>query len=967
MQAQDNGAASSHNANDAKDDFSGSPSLGPLTVTHRLVPAAMLGASGKGHRPNFVSSSDRGKNGYVSNSSTHNSGRYNNHGSGKAADNGWPPRSKVHTYGNGSRNNHGESNNTGLDDVGNGSLNRGGGGGGGQTPNSSRGPTPSSTPPISSTSLAITNSGGVSHHDGSLAGLPTSTAVSGDPAVAAVTMPLHSSSLLPSSTTAAVPSASIATVPSSPPASGLRSSRALNSPYTRPSSLASSQLSPTATPFVPSFDPSAFSPMIQPAGLHQLPPPFSSAANAPHFHPSQTSQPSPHARSLTFLFIGASSASLPGGAGSNRNSINGGTAASPSLGLASPPHRAVPLASEGPLHGHGISDMVSGRDVSAVSSSNSLPPLSTSTVSASRSAPNTPGLQLVPSASAALSASASSHAHPSTSSSPGLGLAVHQLGTPLAPSTSSYSNSSQDPSPSVPSAEFTHSGPLSATVEQRSHHHHHPSSHHSLQHGQGYPPRRSMSSSTLAPGSGASSSYSSSSLPGAAPPVGDTDREYASSHGRWPPTQSHPASSTPLVIPTSTPTPSSLSSTFSRTGGLEEDVTGMAAALGTSTSTPTTIASPATSPIPTPTSTSSMSTSSAASAGTAGSASGGANPYIIAKPPAHWEVDPPKPRTRTRTRAHSAVVTSVDGAPAAADEDHEAKLGGDGDSNTSNPAAALTTTGAAAKTEVAANIHPDTNEDADADADADSDAPEEVDEWGSELEYKLDYLVVLDVEATCDASSDGSAPVVTRDNQEVIEFPWVVVDLATLEVTDKQQLFVQPQWTRITPFCSSLTGITQADVDHAPTLQVVLARFEEYLQKTFVARNKSFCVVTDGEWDCKVQILGETILKQLPRPKPCMRFINIQTLFAEFYARFCVKRKPNLRYMLSFLNLPVAGRHHSGIDDCASIASIVLKMCQDGFVFRKKHVRALTTRSYSCLALPFQCAAWYCCLSCIMP
>ncbi len=32
-----------------------------------------------------------------------------------------------------------------------------------------------------------------------------------------------------------------------------------------------------------------------------------------------------------------------------------------------------------------------------------------------------------------------------------------------------------------------------------------------------------------------------------------------------------------------------------------------------------------------------------------------------------------------------------------------------------------------------------------------------------------DYLVVVDFEATCD---EGDNPVVTRENQEIIEFPW---------------------------------------------------------------------------------------------------------------------------------------------------------------------------------------------------
>jgi len=35
--------------------------------------------------------------------------------------------------------------------------------------------------------------------------------------------------------------------------------------------------------------------------------------------------------------------------------------------------------------------------------------------------------------------------------------------------------------------------------------------------------------------------------------------------------------------------------------------------------------------------------------------------------------------------------------------------------------------------------------------------------------------------------------------------------------------------------------------------------------------------------------------------------------------------------MLQYLNLPLDGRHHSGIDDCNNISKIFIKMWEDGY------------------------------------
>ncbi|KAG8984499.1 hypothetical protein FRB90_005299, partial [Tulasnella sp. 427] len=99
-----------------------------------------------------------------------------------------------------------------------------------------------------------------------------------------------------------------------------------------------------------------------------------------------------------------------------------------------------------------------------------------------------------------------------------------------------------------------------------------------------------------------------------------------------------------------------------------------------------------------------------------------------------------------------------------------------------------------------------------------------------------DAFLVLDVEATCEAGSRFDHP------NEIIEWPvilmkWEDKDETTgtaskLVIVDEFTSFVRPTWhPQLSEFCTSLTGITQADIDPAPTFPEMLTLFEQWLQK----------------------------------------------------------------------------------------------------------------------------------------
>ena len=188
------------------------------------------------------------------------------------------------------------------------------------------------------------------------------------------------------------------------------------------------------------------------------------------------------------------------------------------------------------------------------------------------------------------------------------------------------------------------------------------------------------------------------------------------------------------------------------------------------------------------------------------------------------------------------------------------------------------------------------------------------------------YVCVLDVEATCDEFTNNY-------QHEIIEFPVVLVDLLAEDgpaAIAEFRSFVRPTVnTTLTEFCTRLTGITQGQVDSAPTLPEVLAAFEVWrIAKglEYTDENKNFAFAADGPFDLRFFLAGECTRKGIPLAAYYAKWVNIKSMFAEFYNT----RNLKIHKMLERQNLKFEGRLHSGIDDTRNIARILIKMRNDG-------------------------------------
>ena len=129
----------------------------------------------------------------------------------------------------------------------------------------------------------------------------------------------------------------------------------------------------------------------------------------------------------------------------------------------------------------------------------------------------------------------------------------------------------------------------------------------------------------------------------------------------------------------------------------------------------------------------------------------------------------------------------------------------------------------------------------------------------------FDRLILLHLEATCDENPTNPAAVqVTKENSEIIELSFVVVNASNMEVLHKQQIFVKPERTPLTAFCSEVTGIKSSMLETAGSLSDAVTTLDNYIQTQ--VEPHTFCFVTHGGWPLRIQLPREARDKNIALP-----------------------------------------------------------------------------------------------------
>ena len=191
----------------------------------------------------------------------------------------------------------------------------------------------------------------------------------------------------------------------------------------------------------------------------------------------------------------------------------------------------------------------------------------------------------------------------------------------------------------------------------------------------------------------------------------------------------------------------------------------------------------------------------------------------------------------------------------------------------------------------------------------------------------FDYVLVIDFEATCDDQNRSWV-------NEVIEFPIVALQVSTGKIVDEFREYVRPvRNTRLTSFCTALTGIEQAQVDAADTFADVFARAVTWVENFQAKHPGAQCLVaTCGDWDMQTMLSRQARLSAVKVPRIFTRWLNVKVLFRQVIASDATGRNVGMPGMLNALGLSLVGRHHSGLDDSRNIAAITSALIARGGV-----------------------------------
>lgn len=174
------------------------------------------------------------------------------------------------------------------------------------------------------------------------------------------------------------------------------------------------------------------------------------------------------------------------------------------------------------------------------------------------------------------------------------------------------------------------------------------------------------------------------------------------------------------------------------------------------------------------------------------------------------------------------------------------------------------------------------------------------------------FLLVVDLEATCDDRSHKPC-LVPKEQMETIEIGAVLVETRTLEPVAELGVFVKPvRHPTLTPFCTELTSITQADVDAAVLFPEAAASVERFL----AGRRALFC--SWGDYDAN-QLARDAAYHRV-RLEFTKHHLNLKKRFSEQLGE---PKRFGMDGALSRVGLVLEGTHHRGIDDARNIARLL--------------------------------------------
>lgn len=190
----------------------------------------------------------------------------------------------------------------------------------------------------------------------------------------------------------------------------------------------------------------------------------------------------------------------------------------------------------------------------------------------------------------------------------------------------------------------------------------------------------------------------------------------------------------------------------------------------------------------------------------------------------------------------------------------------------------------------------------------------------------LSKVVIIDIEATCWRKGEAKGK-----TSEIIEVGLVVLDMKRKSIVGKYGELIKPMKSKISPFCTELTGISDAMYKgNEPDFKDYLWGLKAWLCMQY--ENKAWGVralkdVTWASWGDydRVQFNRNCTMYGVKYPFG-RTHINIKNLFALKYG---LPKELNVQDALAHLRMVFSGNLHRALDDALNITSLFMNAMWD--------------------------------------
>ena len=175
---------------------------------------------------------------------------------------------------------------------------------------------------------------------------------------------------------------------------------------------------------------------------------------------------------------------------------------------------------------------------------------------------------------------------------------------------------------------------------------------------------------------------------------------------------------------------------------------------------------------------------------------------------------------------------------------------------------------------------------------------------------KLDKLIVIDVEATC-----WMGPPPQGMTNDIIEIGIAEIDVLDRVVTKSEGILVIPTNSTLSGFCKKLTTLTPEMIEeHGISFREACAR----LKQDYVTHKRPWA--SWGDFD-RLQFRRQCRREKVRYPFG-KTHLNAKDLFSLTYR---LQKELGMANALEYLNMPLDGTHHRGIDDAKNIANLLIE------------------------------------------